>query len=81
MSCSTVVVSSVAYFSNRRRRRGSRGSGQSLHASIRHRSTVAAIQRHASKRWRISKRSGPHLAQPRYFAHSLSNSCIIDLIS
>ena len=35
-----------------------RGSGQSLHASIRHQFIVAAIQRRASKRWRISKVSG-----------------------
>jgi hypothetical protein len=35
---------------HRRHRKGARGSGQSLLATIRARSTVAAIQGHASKR-------------------------------
>ena len=37
---------------------GRRGSGQSQLASIRHQFIVAAIQRHASKLWRILRRSG-----------------------
>ena len=48
----------VAYFSSRKRQRGVRGFGQLLHASIRHRFTVATIQRHASRQCRISKRNG-----------------------
>jgi hypothetical protein len=37
---------------------GRRGSGQSLRRTIQLRSTIAATQQHARKRWRISKRSG-----------------------
>ena len=48
----------AAYFSNRKHRKDARGSGQSLLASIPHQFTVAAIQRHASKQWPTSKRSG-----------------------
>jgi hypothetical protein len=49
---------SDAYFSSRRRHKVARGSGQSLHASTRHQFTVAVIQRHASRQWRILKSSG-----------------------
>ena len=54
---------SVEYSCHRRRRKGARGSGRSLLASIRRRSTAAAIHRHAKKRCRISKRSGKRNSQ------------------
>ena len=42
-----------------RHRKDARGSGQLQLANMRRRHTVAAIQRHATKRWRILRRSGP----------------------
>jgi len=56
--CAKATAVSVEYFCQCRRRKGVRGSGQSLLANMNRRHTVAAIQRRASKRWPILKRSG-----------------------